>query len=220
MRTRTEVATARFLSGYNCAQAVLVAFREEAHLDEDLALKLATGLGAGMGRRQEVCGAVTGGILVLGLRHGRGRTDSRTATEQTYLETRELMDRFAAKHGSCLCRQLFLGCDLVTEEGQRRFKADDLINKVCPANVCRRSDKTLRRRLKKERALLLYAPRRGCVEAVWDRDAAYGFRLAEKSSPESVVEKEGRGRRHGVAPKNRSLTADRLRWTRMPGAGG
>jgi C_GCAxxG_C_C family probable redox protein len=61
MSSRTEVATTRFLSGYNCAQAVLDAFRDEAGLDEDLALKIATGLGAGMGRKQEVCGAVTGG---------------------------------------------------------------------------------------------------------------------------------------------------------------
>jgi C_GCAxxG_C_C family probable redox protein len=131
MRTRTDIATTRFLSGYNCAQAVLDAFHDEAGLDEDLALKIATGLGAGMGRKQEVCGAVTGGILVLGLRHGRGSTGDRSATELTYLRTRELMDRFAARHGSCLCRQLLQGYDLSTEDGLRRAKADDMLNKVC-----------------------------------------------------------------------------------------
>jgi C_GCAxxG_C_C family probable redox protein len=131
MSTRTDVATTRFLSGYNCAQAVLDAFRDEAALDEDLALKIATGLGAGMGRKQEVCGAVTGGILVLGLQHGRGSTDDHSATEQTYLRTRELMDRFTAQHGSCLCRELLQGYDLGTEEGLRRAKADDMLNKVC-----------------------------------------------------------------------------------------
>jgi len=131
MSIRSEIATTRFLSGYNCAQAVLDAFRDETGLDEDLALKIATGLGAGMGRKQEVCGAVTGGILVLGLRHGRGTTDDHSATERTYLRTRELMDRFAAKHGSCLCRQLLQGYNLATEEGLQRAKADDIINKVC-----------------------------------------------------------------------------------------
>jgi len=131
MSIRSEIATTRFLSGYNCAQAVLDAFRDETGLDQDLALKIATGLGAGMGRKQEVCGAVTGGILVLGLRHGRGTTDDHSATERTYLRTRELMDRFAAKHGSCLCRQLLQGYNLATEEGLRRAKADDIINKVC-----------------------------------------------------------------------------------------
>jgi len=131
MSTRTDVATTRFLSGYNCAQAVLDAFRDEAALDADLALKIATGLGAGMGRKQEVCGAVTGGILVLGLRHGRGSTGDRSATEQTYLRTRELMDRFTAQHGSCLCRELLQGYDLSTDEGLRRAKADDMLNRVC-----------------------------------------------------------------------------------------
>ena len=110
---------------------MLDAFHDETGLDEDLALKIATGLGAGMGRKQEVCGAVTGGILVLGLRHGRGTTDDHSATERTYLRTRELMDRFAAKHGSCLCRQLLQGYDLATQEGLQRAKADDILNKVC-----------------------------------------------------------------------------------------
>ncbi len=135
MSSRTEVATTRFLSGYNCAQAVLDAFRDEAGLDEDLALKISTGLGAGMGRKQEVCGAVTGGILVLGLRHGRGSRAAHTATEQTYLRTRALMDQFAARHGSCLCRQLLQGYDLSTEDGLRRAKADDVLNKVCRSCV-------------------------------------------------------------------------------------
>ena len=125
------MATAKFLSGYNCAQSVLYAFHDEVGLDEDLALKIATGLGAGMARKQEVCGAVTGGILVLGLRHGRGNAADRSATEQTYQRTRALMDAFAAKHGSCVCRRLLQGVDLATDEGQRRFKGDDLLNKVC-----------------------------------------------------------------------------------------
>lgn len=131
MSTRTDVATTRFLSGYNCAQAVLDAFRDEAGLDEDLALKIATGLGAGMGRKQEVCGAVTGGILVLGLRHGRGSRDDQAVAGATYARVRELMDRFAAKHGTCLCRELLRGYNLATEEGLRRAKADDMLNKVC-----------------------------------------------------------------------------------------
>jgi len=131
MSTATEIATSQFLRGYNCAQSVLYAFRSEAGLSEDLALKIATGLGGGMGRKQEVCGAVTGGILVLGLRHGRGSTGDRSATEQTYRKTRELIDQFAARHGSCLCRELLPGYDLATEEGLRRAKADDVLNKVC-----------------------------------------------------------------------------------------
>lgn len=94
-------------------------------------MKIACGLGAGMGRKEEVCGAVTGGILVLGLRHGRGGQDDRSAMESTYRKTRELMDRFAAKHGTFICRKLLNGCELTTDEGQKYFKENDLLNKTC-----------------------------------------------------------------------------------------
>ena len=110
---------------------MLYAFREESDLLEETALKITCGLGAGMGRKEEVCGAVTGGILVLGMRHGRGSKDDRSAVELTYLKTRELMDQFAEKHGTFICRKLLNGCELTTEEGQKYFKENDLLKKIC-----------------------------------------------------------------------------------------
>ena len=100
-------------------------------MTEETALKIACGFGAGMGRKEEVCGAVAGGILVLGMRHGRGAKADRSATEITYLKTRELMDEFAKKHGSFICRQLLHGCELMSDEGQKQFKENDFLNKVC-----------------------------------------------------------------------------------------
>lgn len=84
-----------------------------------------------MGRKEEVCGAVTGGILVLGMLYGRGCKDDRSATELTYLKTRKLLEEFAGKHSTYICRQLLKDCDLTTEEGQKFFKENDLLNKVC-----------------------------------------------------------------------------------------
>ena len=110
---------------------MLYAFLEESDLPEDTALKIACGLGAGMARKEEVCGAVTGGILVLGMRHGRGSKDDRSAQERTYAKARELMDQFSKKHGTIICRKLLNGCELTTEEGQKYFKENDLLNKVC-----------------------------------------------------------------------------------------
>jgi len=110
---------------------VLYAFREEGDLSEETALKIACGLGAGMARKEEVCGAVTGGILVLGMRHGRGNKDDRSAQERTYAKTRELIDQFSEKHGTIICRKLLNGCELTTEEGQNYFKEHDLLNKLC-----------------------------------------------------------------------------------------
>ena len=118
-------------AGYSCAQSVFYAFCEDLGVEEDTALKLACGFGGGMGRKGEICGAVSGGILALGARYGRGEKEDRTATEATYARTRELMDEFTRRHGTCLCRQLLNGCDLTTKEGRRYFHDNDLFNKVC-----------------------------------------------------------------------------------------
>lgn len=131
MKTRIETATERFLSGYNCAQSVLETYAPELGLEVEPALKAACGFGAGMGRKGEVCGAVTGGIMAIGLRYGRGARDGREVTEQTYAKTVELMRRFEQLHGSCLCRVLIEGCDLQTPEGQRYFKEHDLLRQRC-----------------------------------------------------------------------------------------
>jgi len=135
MSTSNEIAVEKFLSGYNCAQAVLYSVSDELRFDKDSALKLACGFGAGMGRRQEVCGAITGGILAIGLKHGRGEGQDRALTEETYRKVRELMARFEAKHGTCNCRALLKGCDLSTPDGQLDFKANDLLNKTCKGCV-------------------------------------------------------------------------------------
>jgi C_GCAxxG_C_C family probable redox protein len=87
-----------------------------------------------MGRNQEVCGTVSGGILVLGLRYGRGVNDDQLATTTTYQKTRELMSRFAERNGSYICRELLDDCDLQTEVGQQEFKDKELKNRVC--KVC------------------------------------------------------------------------------------
>ena len=130
MKTRSERATEKFMAGYNCAQSVLWAFADDVGLNPETALKIACGFGAGIGRKQETCGAVSGAIMALGLRHGRGEAQDRSATEATYAKTRELLARFEARLGSCNCRQL-LGCDLATDQGHADFLARDLRGKVC-----------------------------------------------------------------------------------------
>jgi C_GCAxxG_C_C family probable redox protein len=84
-----------------------------------------------MGRRGEVCGAVTSGIMALGLKYGRGAQQDRSVVEQAYQKTQELMAAFERVHGSCTCRILLSGCDLRTPEGQRFFKENDLFHKTC-----------------------------------------------------------------------------------------
>jgi C_GCAxxG_C_C family probable redox protein len=129
--TKSERAISKFAGGYNCAQSVFYAFCEELHMEPDTALKISSGFGGGIGRKGEVCGAVTGGIMALGAKYGRGENEESAALGVTYDRTRQFMDQFASKHGSCLCRELLNGCDLSTEEGQKTFREKDLKNKVC-----------------------------------------------------------------------------------------
>jgi C_GCAxxG_C_C family probable redox protein len=131
MPDKGQLAVDKFAEGYNCAQSIVFAFCDECGLSQDAALKVSCGFGGGMGRKQEVCGAVAGGIMVLGLRRGRGARDPRSVTEALYPMTREFMDGFAVRNGSYLCRDLLSGCDLTSEEGQRRLKEDSLWEKVC-----------------------------------------------------------------------------------------
>jgi C_GCAxxG_C_C family probable redox protein len=131
MKSKTDIALDKFLSGYNCAQSVVYSFCDDLQFDKNTALRLACGFGSGMARKQEVCGAVSGGILTLGLKHGRGEGQDKAVTEATYRKVRELMARFETKHGTCLCRTLLNGCDLNTPEGVRQFKENDFLNKTC-----------------------------------------------------------------------------------------
>ncbi len=128
---KSDIAVEKFMSGYNCAQSILYAFGPDLGLDGETALKVATGLGGGMGGSGEVCGAVTGGILALGLKFGRGGQAEKSVAQHAYQKTLELMAAFEKAHGSCSCRTLLGGCDLRTPEGMQRFKEQGLHGKVC-----------------------------------------------------------------------------------------
>jgi C_GCAxxG_C_C family probable redox protein len=131
MSLKSDIAAGKFSEGFNCAQSVLLSFCDEFHFDQDIALTVARGFGGGMGRKQEVCGAVSGGIMVLGLRYGNDEKEEKKRKELIYSKTRELMDRFAKKRGTFICRKLLDDCDLTTEQGQKQFKDNDLSNKTC-----------------------------------------------------------------------------------------
>jgi C_GCAxxG_C_C family probable redox protein len=131
MPGKGDVAIDLMAAEANCAQAVLCAFSVESGLGREKAMKLASGFGAGLGRRQEVCGAVTGAAMVIGLKHGQAHEGDKEAKERTYRLVRGLMVRFATEFGSCFCRELLPGCDLATEAGQAKYKEDGLAEKVC-----------------------------------------------------------------------------------------
>ena len=101
-----EEAKQLFLSGYNCAQAVFLAFSGELGLEKETALKLSAAFGGGMGRLREVCGAVSGMFMVLGLKYASPNPSDQQAKAALYARVQELARRFKEENGSLICREL------------------------------------------------------------------------------------------------------------------
>ena len=95
-----------FLSGYNCAQAVAVAFHGELGLTESQAAKMASAFGGGMGRMREVCGAVSGMLMVLSQLYGYDTPGDDVSKKQLYGEVQELAGKFREANGSIVCREI------------------------------------------------------------------------------------------------------------------
>jgi C_GCAxxG_C_C family probable redox protein len=87
-----------------------------------------------MGRRQEVCGAVSGAIMLIGCKYGKTIREDNAANDLTYKHVRELSEKFIAKHGSTSCKEL-LGCNLQTPEGQQVFKENNFKELKCSRYV-------------------------------------------------------------------------------------
>ncbi len=131
MTSTADSAVSVFLQNYNCSQAVFSAFAERFGVDKNMALRLASPFGGGMARRGEVCGAVTGALLALGLARG---THTPASKEEIYRLSQELMRRFEAAHGSILCRAL-LGYDISTPAGHAAAQEKGLFESICPVMV-------------------------------------------------------------------------------------
>ena len=104
--TRGQQAAAYFEQGYNCAQAVTLAFADRVSPDTDTLLKMASAFGGGMGRLREVCGAVSGMFLILGLLEGYTDPAAQAEKKQLYQSVQALARSFAAENGSIICHQL------------------------------------------------------------------------------------------------------------------
>ena len=117
---RVNQAVACFRDDFSCSQAVFSTYAEHLGMDRQLALKVSCAFGGGMARMGETCGAVTGAFMVIGLKHGKVRTDDDDARTKTYALVREFVDRFRAKHSTIVCRDL-LGCDIGTTEGKQEY---------------------------------------------------------------------------------------------------
>ncbi len=102
----SEYAAKLFYDGYSCSQAIAVAFCDVTGLEPNFAAKMASSFGGGIGRLREVCGAVSGMLLVAGLLYGYDTNDDATAKKEHYARVQELAGIFREKIGSIVCREI------------------------------------------------------------------------------------------------------------------
>jgi len=106
LESRVSSATTFFEQGYNCSQAVFMAYSDIYGIETETAAKLATSFGGGMGRLREVCGAVSGMFLVLGLHYPFTNTEDKIAKNTNYKAVQRTANEFKAHMGSYICADL------------------------------------------------------------------------------------------------------------------
>ncbi len=127
---KEQTAKKLFRSGLNCAQTVLAAYAGDFKLDADMAQSISCGFGAGMGKLQKTCGAVTGSFMVLGLYNSQKYQENQERKEKTSTMIQSFSDKFLSAYGTMECREL-LNCDLKTDEGRKYANENNLFGSVC-----------------------------------------------------------------------------------------
>ena len=148
--SKGDIAKQNFMNGYNCSQAVLLAFCEDFGLEKETALKISEPFGGGMGRMREVCGTVTGMFMVIGLAMGNDNSKDNTTKKNVYKSVQELAAKFKEGNGSIICREL-LGFQ---QDNKESYVPSERTNEYykkrpCP-ELCKYAADILEEYLKKE----------------------------------------------------------------------
>lgn len=132
--TKADDAHRSFLKKFTCSAAVFSAFSEELGLDPDTAKKIACGFGAGISKTGNICGAVSGALMVIGLKYGKAEEGDDAATEKTRSLVRQFIARFTEKNGSVSCTDL-LGYDLSDPDDYEAARKSGIFIEKCPLLV-------------------------------------------------------------------------------------
>lgn len=104
--SKGNIAKSYFEQGYNCSQAVALAFADEIDMDSNMIARLTGGFGGGMGRMREVCGTVSGTAFVLSALYGYSDPTDADAKAQLYADVQKVAGEFKEENGSVVCREL------------------------------------------------------------------------------------------------------------------
>ena len=103
---KKELAIALHDKKFNCCQAVICAFADEVGMDEAALFKMGEGFGLGMGCVEGTCGALSGAIMLAGIKNSDGNIDAPATKADTYKLSKELFTKFVEKTGSSVCKEL------------------------------------------------------------------------------------------------------------------
>lgn len=123
-----------FGKGYNCAQSVLAASAPNVGMDENTALKIASGFAAGLAYRGEMCGAVVGAYLAIGLKYGFTQPTEQDKKDKTYRLIGEFLEEFKKRNGSINCREL-IKYDTSDPVQLKEAREQNVFSEKCPKFV-------------------------------------------------------------------------------------
>ncbi len=109
-------------AGYSCSEAVLLTYGPQLGLEQELAFKIASGFGGGMGFMGETCGAVTAAYMVIGLRYGASNLMDNYSRDITYVSVADFAEKFKRRNGFTYCKDLIEGVDMSTIEGRNEIR--------------------------------------------------------------------------------------------------
>ncbi len=117
----------------NCSQAILETYAPSMGLPRDRARQVAAAFAGGMGTGSE-CGAVTGALMVIGLKYGKVRDKDPVADRRTSAKVVEFIKEFKARHGDTVCSRL-LAVNMGTPDGVEEARRRGLFSTRCPEFV-------------------------------------------------------------------------------------
>jgi len=135
LSVKQRQAVELFKNDYNCSQSVFSVFSEEMGIKKDLALKLSSPFGAGIAYMQETCGAVSGALMAIGLKYGKGENGTNEDKAFAYDLSHHFMAEFKKKHNTICCHELLNGLNMSTPEGMAKIMELDYFRIRCARYV-------------------------------------------------------------------------------------
>ena len=129
-------AATRFKNGYSCSQSILIAFGPQLGLREEIAAKVASPFGGGIGRDGKTCGTVIGALMVIGLKYGH---EMNSTKEKVYRISKDFLDRFRIEFESTQCRNL-INYDISDAREHQAARDANVFKTICPGLVDRTAE--------------------------------------------------------------------------------